>query len=55
MIITYLEEPDEPRLIAEFSNWDFNAHPKNTDFSFEAPADARQVELKSPDTAKPNP
>ena len=46
LIVTYRTLPGEPNFIAEFSDWNFNIHPSDTDFTFQPPADAAQVQLK---------
>jgi hypothetical protein len=46
LIVTYRNLPGQPNFIAEFSDWNFNVHPSDADFTFQAPADATQVELK---------
>lgn len=51
LIVTYRELPGEPNFIALFSDWDFNIHPSDADFTFQPPANAEQVELKPPVTA----
>ena len=42
-----------PNFIAEFSNWDFNIHPSDAEFTFQPPADAEQVQLKPAAAAAP--
>jgi hypothetical protein len=46
LIVTYRTLPGEPNFIAEFSDWNFNIHPSDADFTFQPPADATQVQLK---------
>ena len=46
LIVTYRSLPGEPNFIAEFSDWNFDIHPSDADFTFQPPADAVQVELK---------
>ena len=46
LIVTYRTLPGEPNFIAEFSDWNFNIHPSDTDFTFQPPADSAQVQLK---------
>jgi hypothetical protein len=46
LIVTYRNLPSEPNFIAEFSDWNFNIHPSDADFTFQPPADATQVQLK---------
>jgi hypothetical protein len=35
LIVTYRSLPGEPNFIAEFSDWDFNIHPSDADFTFQ--------------------
>ena len=53
LIVTYRSLPGEPNFIAEFSDWDFNIHPSDADFTFQPPADAVQVALKAPPANAP--
>ena len=46
LIVTYRDLPGQPNFIAEFSDWNFNIHPSDADFTFQPPADAEQVQLK---------
>ena len=46
LIVTYRTLPGEPNFIAEFSDWNFNIHPSDADFTFQPPADATEVQLK---------
>ena len=46
LIVTYRTLPGEPNFIAEFSDWNFNIHPTDADFTFRPPADATEVQLK---------
>jgi hypothetical protein len=46
LIVTYRDLPGQPNFIAEFSDWNFNTHPSDADFSFQPPAGAVQVQLK---------
>jgi len=46
LIVTYRDLPGQPNFIAEFSDWNLNAHPSDADFTFQAPPDAEQVQLK---------
>ena len=48
LIVTYRSLPGQPNFIAEFSDWNFNAHPSDADFTFQPPPDAAQVQLKPP-------
>ena len=54
LIVTYRDLPGQPNFIAEFSDWNLNAHPSDADFSFQPPPDAEQVQLK-PATAQAPP
>ena len=45
LIVTYRLLPGQPRFVAEFTNWDSKAHPSDSVFAFQPPADAKQVEL----------
>jgi hypothetical protein len=51
LIVTYRDLPGQPNFIAEFSDWNFNSHPTDADFTFQPPPDAVQVELKPAATA----
>ena len=53
LIVTYRDLPGQPNFIALFSDWDFNIHPSDSDFTFQPPADAAQVQLKPQATAAP--
>jgi hypothetical protein len=46
LIVTYRSLPGQPNFIAEFSDWNFNIHPSDTDFGFQPPSDAVQAQLK---------
>ncbi len=46
LIVTYRTLAGEPNFVAEFSDWNFNIHPSDADFTFQPPADATQVQLK---------
>ena len=46
LIVTYRDLPSQPSFIAEFSDWNLNAHPSDADFTFQPPPDATQVQLK---------
>jgi hypothetical protein len=52
--VTYLALPGQPNFIAEFSNWNFNIHPAETEFTFQSPAGAQKIALK-PGVAPPPP
>jgi hypothetical protein len=49
LIVTYRLLPGQPSFIAEFSDWNFSAHPSDSEFVFQAPAGAKQVELQAPE------
>ncbi|MGC1407588.1 MAG: DUF2092 domain-containing protein [Acetobacteraceae bacterium] len=53
LIVTYRSEPDEPSFIAEFSDWNFSAHPSDADFTFQPPEGSVQVALKPASKAAP--
>ena len=53
LIVTYRDLPGQPNFIAEFSDWNFNIHPGDSDFAFQPPAGATQVELKPVAAAAP--
>jgi hypothetical protein len=46
LIVTYRDLPGQPNFIAEFSDWNLNAHPSEADFAFQPPAGAEQIQLK---------
>ncbi|MBV8615144.1 MAG: DUF2092 domain-containing protein [Acetobacteraceae bacterium] len=45
LIVTYTLLPGQPNFIAEFSNWNSQIHPAESDFVFQPPADAKQIAL----------
>jgi len=45
LIVTYRLLPGQPNFIAEFSDWNFSAHPSDTEFVFQPPAGAKEVAL----------
>jgi hypothetical protein len=53
LIVTYRSLPGTPNFIALFSDWNFDIHPADTDFAFQPPAGATQVELKPVAAAAP--
>jgi hypothetical protein len=57
LIVTHRSLPGQPNFIAEFSDWDFDIHPSDADFTFQPPAGAEKVALKPvgspPSPAKP--
>jgi hypothetical protein len=46
LVVTYQALPGQPNFIAGFSDWNFDLHPTDADFTFKPPADATQVALK---------
>lgn len=46
LIVTYRLMPGQPSFIAEFSDWNFSAHPSDADFVFQPPSGAQEIELK---------
>jgi hypothetical protein len=46
LIVTYRALPGEPAFIAEFGEWNFDAHPSDADFVFQPPAGATKVALR---------
>jgi hypothetical protein len=46
LVVTYRLMPGQPSFIAEFSDWNFSAHSSDSDFAFQPPAGAKQVELQ---------
>ena len=55
LIVTYRTLPGQPNFIAEFSDWNLNINPSDSDFVFQPPAGATQVELKPVAAAAPAP
>jgi hypothetical protein len=47
LVVTYRLMPGQPEFIAEFSDWNFSAHPSDADFVFQPPAGAAKVELQA--------
>jgi hypothetical protein len=47
LIVTYRSMPGQPNFIAEFSDWNFSAHPSDAEFVFQPPAGAQKVELQA--------
>jgi hypothetical protein len=45
LIVTYRLLPGQPNFIAEFSDWNFSAHPSDKEFVFQPPAGATEVAL----------
>jgi hypothetical protein len=55
LVVTYRSEPGQPSFVAEFSDWNFSAHPTDADFAFQPPEGAVLVEMKPPpSSAAPN-
>jgi hypothetical protein len=54
LIVTFRNLPGQPNFIAEFSDWNFNIHPSEADFTFQPPADAVQVQLKPSGKSAPS-
>lgn len=46
LIVTYRNLPGQPNFVAEFSDWNFNVHSSDADFTFQPPPDATEVQLK---------
>ena len=46
LIVTYRSLPGQPNFVAEFSDWNLNIQPSDSDFVFQPPAGAVQVALK---------
>lgn len=46
LIVTYRTLPGQPNFIAEFSDWNLDIHPSQSEFTFQPPAGAEQVALK---------
>ena len=51
LIVTYRLLPGQPNVIAEFSDWNFSAHPSDAEFVFQPPAGAKKVELTAAATS----
>ena len=45
LIVTYRLLPGQPSFIAEFTNWDNQAHPSDSVFAFKPPSGAKQVDF----------
>ena len=45
LIATYRLLHGQPSFVAQFSDWNFNVHPTDADFTFQPPAGATKVEL----------
>jgi hypothetical protein len=49
LVVTYRLLPGQPSFIAEFSDWNFSAHPADAEFVFQPPTGATRVELPAPE------
>jgi hypothetical protein len=49
LMVTYRLLAGQPSFIAEFSDWNFSAHPADAEFVFQPPAGVTQVELQAPE------
>jgi hypothetical protein len=47
VIATYTELPDRPVFVAEMSDWKFDVHPADAQFTFQPPQGAEQVAVKA--------
>jgi hypothetical protein len=45
LIVTYRLLPGQPSFIAEFTSWNTQPHPSDSEFTFQPPADAKRIEL----------
>ena len=45
LIVTYRALPGEPNFVAEMSDWNFAAHPADSDFTFDPPQGAEKLAL----------
>jgi hypothetical protein len=45
LVVTYTLLPGQPNFIAEFTNWNSQIRPADSEFVFQPPADAKQIEL----------
>ena len=45
LIVIYRTLPGEPNFVAEFSDWNFTVHPADSEFQFEPPEGAEQLQL----------
>jgi hypothetical protein len=55
LIVTYSSLPGSPEFVALFSDWNFDIHPTDAEFTFQPPAGAQQVALKPPQAPTPPP
>jgi hypothetical protein len=46
LIVTYRSLQDEPEFIAQFSDWNFDVHPSDAEFTFQPPAGAERIGLR---------
>lgn len=54
LIVTYTLLPGRPNFIAEFSDWNFSAHPSDAEFAFQPPSGAQQIDLTPAAAAAPD-
>jgi hypothetical protein len=47
LIVTYLSMPDRPSFFAEMSDWNFDIHPTDADFTFTPPEGVTEVPLQA--------
>ena len=45
LIVTHRLLPGQPSFIAEFTNWDSRVRPSDSEFAFQAPSAAKQIQL----------
>jgi len=45
LIVTYNSLPGKPNFVAEMSDWNFNVHPADAEFTFKPPEGAQQVQF----------
>ena len=55
VFITYRSLPGHPTFLAELSDWDFSIHPSDAEFTFQAPAGVKKVELPAKSSMTPAP
>ena len=46
LFVTYRDMPGQPSFIAQFSDWNFDIHPTDANFTFQPPAGAVQIDLQ---------
>jgi hypothetical protein len=54
VFVTYTSLPGRPTFIAELSDWDLAVQPTDSEFAFQAPAGATEVQMKPVATALPS-